>query len=105
MYTSLSAEIGRHHFRIVANLLGLSFGDLPAGIHDDDLIGNAHDEPNDVLNHDNRHTSLVADLPKKSIEFSDAIDRKPNRGLVEQDNFRLADECPCDFNNSLLTEG
>src|ERR1700733_14974514 len=105
MCASLGSQISRHHLRVIANLLGLSFGDLPTRIHDDDLIGNAHDEPNDMFYHDDRHTPLVADLAKEPLEFGYTIDRKPDRRLVEQHNFGVADKCPRDLNNPLLTEG
>ena len=68
------------------------------------MVGDAHDEADDVLDHDQRHAALVADAAQQAIELLHPGDRQPDRRLVEQHDLRVVDQRARDLDDALLAE-
>src|SRR5262245_44841975 len=68
----LLAEVGLDHGRVATDLSGRALGDLPAIVEDGHAIGYFHDEPDDVLDHDDGDAVLLADLAQQRVELGDA---------------------------------
>ena len=78
------SEVGLDHRRIGANLLGRPFGDDAAEVQDVESLGEGHHEFHVVLDQQDRHAHLVADLANQLGQL-DLLRRVGTRGgLVEQ---------------------
>jgi hypothetical protein len=78
-----AAEIGLDHVRIVLNLSGLPFGDLPSKIQNDDSVGGIHDHLHIVFDQENGR-AVCRDLPKDVRQAFRLIVIEARRWFVEQ---------------------
>ena len=62
MLPALLAEVGLDHALVVADLLRAALGDLLAVVEHGDVLRDAHDHLHVVLDQQDRHAALVAQL-------------------------------------------
>ena len=74
-------------------------------LQDRDPVADIHDEPDDVLDQDERDALLIADPAQQRVELGEPIDAQSHGGLVEQNDLRIADQRAGDLDHALLAEG
>src|SRR6266850_2190049 len=100
---SMTTQVGVHHRRVRADLVGQAVGDLRAEVEDDDTLRERQQEMHVVL--DQEHGDATrGDAADDLGEPCALARREARRRLVEQDEARLAGERARDFEQPPLPE-
>src|SRR5688572_10358465 len=97
------AKVGLHHRRMRAHFVRRAFGDARAEVEHYHAAGERQQEAHVVLDQQNRDAALgdTADDAGQAVELGR---REPRRGLIEQDDTRLAGERARDLEQAALAE-
>src|SRR5690606_13467785 len=98
-------EIGGDDALVPLYLGRRAFGDLPAEIERDDLVGDRHDEAHVMLDEKDGDAELVPDALDEAAERADLFVIEAARGLVEEEKPRLGREGACELDALLRAEG
>ena len=96
-----ASEIRLEDRRIALNIGRRPLGKLCAKVHNDQMIGQAHDEVHVVLHQKDAET-FVAQLTKHAREILLFLVSQPGGRLVEQQQQGIRCERPRDFQDALL---
>src|SRR5215470_9751218 len=98
------AEVCLNDIRIAADVVGTALGNLVSRVHDDHPFRYLHHEPDHVFDHHERDAALVTDTPEQDVELGNARRAQADCWLIEQHDFRIADERARDLDDALLAE-
>ena len=79
-----------HDCRIAPHLGGRAFGDLAAEVQHMNLVGDIHDDPHVVLDHQHGDAEFVADIEDEAGDVLGLLLVHAGHHFVEQQQLRLA---------------
>src|SRR5882672_3614887 len=101
---SMATQVGVHHRRVRADLVGQAVGDLRAEVEDDDTLRERQQEMHVVL--DEQHgDATCGDAPDDLREPRALRRRQARRGLVEEDEARFSGQRARDLEEPSLPKG
>ena len=101
----MAAEIGFRDGRIAPHFGGRALGDLAAEIQDMNAVGDVHHDPHLVLDHQYGNAKLVADIEHEAGDVLGLLLVHARDHFVEQQQLRLAGQCPRQLDALLLAVG
>src|SRR4051812_49931605 len=90
-FVDLLAEIGLENHGVVADLGGSAGGDHPAEVENDDPAAPLHDEVHVML--DEEDGDVLLEVAEQLAEITHLLVAQPGRGLVQEQQLRVGDEC------------